>query len=96
MIALLLLLKNGEMAFVFLDYHYFSSCIEFAYLWARMAQGAHERLEVGTQEEAFYKAKLTTAKFFYQKLLHRTQSHAAAIESGAESVMELDQEAFAF
>ncbi|WP_127491388.1 acyl-CoA dehydrogenase C-terminal domain-containing protein [Acinetobacter calcoaceticus] len=78
------------------DYLYFSSYVVFAYLWARMAQVAHERLEVGTQEEAFYKAKLTTAKFFYQKLLHRTQSHAAAIESGAESVMELDQEAFAF
>ncbi|WP_408698645.1 hypothetical protein, partial [Acinetobacter baumannii] len=25
-----------------------------------------------------------------------TQSHAACIESGAESVMELDQDAFAF
>lgn len=78
------------------DYLYFSSYVVFAYLWARMAQVAYERLEVGTQEEAFYKAKLTTAKFFYQKLLHRTQSHAAAIESGAESVMELDQDAFAF
>lgn len=78
------------------DYLYFSSYVVFAYLWVRMAQVAYERLEVGTQEEAFYKAKLTTAKFFYQKLLHRTQSHAAAIESGAESVMELDQEAFAF
>lgn len=78
------------------DYLYFSSYVVFAYLWARMAQVAHEKLESGTQEEAFYKAKLTTAKFFYQKLLHRTQSHAAAIESGAESVMELDQEAFAF
>lgn len=78
------------------DYLYFSSYVVFAYLWARMAQVAHEKLAVGTQEEAFYKAKLSTAKFFYQKLLHRTQSHAAAIESGAESVMELDQEAFTF
>jgi len=78
------------------DYLYFSSYVVFAYLWARMAQVAHEKLAVGTQEEAFYKAKLSTAKFFYQKLLHRTQSHAAAIESGAESVMELDQDAFAF
>lgn len=78
------------------DYLYFSSYVVFAYLWVRMAQVAHEKLALGTQEEAFYKAKLTTAKFFYQKLLHRTQSHAAAIESGAESVMELDQEAFAF
>lgn len=78
------------------DYLYFSSYVVFAYLWARMAQVAHEKLAVDTQEEAFYKAKLSTAKFFYQKLLHRTQSHAAAIESGAESVMELDQDAFAF
>jgi alkylation response protein AidB-like acyl-CoA dehydrogenase len=78
------------------DYLYFSSYVVFAYLWARMAQVAHEKLALGTQEEAFYKAKLSTAKFFYQKLLHRTQSHAAAIESGAESVMELDQDAFAF
>ncbi|TGU87929.1 acyl-CoA dehydrogenase C-terminal domain-containing protein [Acinetobacter pittii] len=78
------------------DYLYFSSYVVFAYLWARMAQVAHEKLESGTQEEAFYKAKLTTAKFFYQKLLHRTKSHAASIESGAESIMELDQDAFAF
>lgn len=78
------------------DYLYFSSYVVFAYLWARMAQVAHERLEADTQEQAFYKAKLTTAKFFYQKLLHRTQSHAASIESGAESIMELDQDAFAF
>lgn len=78
------------------DYLYFSSYVVFAYLWARMAQVAHEKLALGTKEEAFYKAKLSTAKFFYQKLLHRTQSHAAAIESGADCVMELDQEAFAF
>ncbi|MEO4186356.1 acyl-CoA dehydrogenase C-terminal domain-containing protein [Acinetobacter pittii] len=78
------------------DYLYFSSYVVFAYFWARMAQVAHEKLESGTQEEAFYKAKLTTAKFFYQKLLHRTQSHAASIESGADAVMELDQDAFAF
>ncbi|MCE7532017.1 acyl-CoA dehydrogenase C-terminal domain-containing protein [Acinetobacter nosocomialis] len=78
------------------DYLYFSSYVVFAYLWARMAQVAYEKLELGTQEQAFYKAKLTTAKFFYQKLLHRTQSHAASIESGADTVMELDQDAFAF
>ena len=51
------------------------------------------RLLAGVADE---EAKLTTAKFFYQKLLHRTQSYAASIESGAESVMELDQDAFAF
>lgn len=88
--------KPEEIGAASVDYLYFSSYVVFAYLWARMAQVAHEKLESGTQEEAFYKAKLTTAKFFYQKLLHRTQSHAPSIESGAESLMELDQDAFAF
>ncbi|OBY74797.1 acyl-CoA dehydrogenase C-terminal domain-containing protein [Acinetobacter gyllenbergii] len=78
------------------DYLYFSSYVVFAYLWARMAQVAHEKLAEGTQEQKFYQAKLSTAKFFYQKLLHRTQSYAASIESGAESVMELDEDAFSF
>lgn len=78
------------------DYLYFSSYVVFAYLWARMAQVAQEQLLAGTSEEMFYQAKLTTAKFFFQKLLHRTQAHAAAIASGAEAVMELDEAAFAF
>ncbi|QER39629.1 acyl-CoA dehydrogenase [Acinetobacter suaedae] len=78
------------------DYLYFSSYTVFAYLWARMAQVALEKLAAGTQEDKFYKAKLSTAKFFYQKLLHRTEAHAAAIETGAESVMELEEDAFAF
>ncbi len=78
------------------DYLYFSSYVVFAYLWARMAQVAHEKLDEGTQEQKFYQAKLSTAKFFFQKLLHRTQAHAASITSGAESVMELDEDAFSF
>ncbi|MCH7391245.1 acyl-CoA dehydrogenase C-terminal domain-containing protein [Acinetobacter dispersus] len=78
------------------DYLYFSSYVVFAYLWARMAQVAHEKLADGTQEQKFYQAKLSTAKFFFQKLLHRTQAHAASIASGAESVMELDEDAFSF
>ncbi len=78
------------------DYLYFSSYVIFAYLWARMAQVADEKLQAGTSDEQFYRAKLTTAKFFYQKLLIRTQTHLAAIRSGAESVMELEQNHFCF
>ena len=85
-----------EIGAVSVDYLYFSSYVVFAYLWARMAQVADEKLSQATQDEKFYQAKLTTAKFFFQKLLHRTQSHAAAIASGAEAVMELEQDDFAF
>ncbi|MBJ9986643.1 acyl-CoA dehydrogenase C-terminal domain-containing protein [Acinetobacter sp. S40] len=78
------------------DYLYYSSYIVFAYLWARMAKIAQQKLEDGTTEHKFYQAKLRTAQFFYDKLLNRTQQHAASIKSGAESVMALDAEDFAF
>ncbi|MDR0235716.1 acyl-CoA dehydrogenase C-terminal domain-containing protein [Acinetobacter sp.] len=78
------------------DYLYFSSYVVFAYLWARMAQVAAQKLNDGTQEEKFYRAKLATAQFFFQKLLHRTKSHAASIRSGAQTVMELSPDDFAF
>ncbi|ENX57352.1 MULTISPECIES: acyl-CoA dehydrogenase C-terminal domain-containing protein [Acinetobacter] len=88
--------NSEEIGAASVDYLYFSSYVVFAYLWARMAQVAHEKLDEGTQEQKFYQAKLSTAKFFFQKLLHRTQAHAASIASGAESVMELDEDAFSF
>ncbi|MDR6543103.1 alkylation response protein AidB-like acyl-CoA dehydrogenase [Acinetobacter bereziniae] len=78
------------------DYLYFSSYVVFAYLWARMAQVAEQKLNDGTQEEKFYRAKLATAQFFFEKLLHRTKSHAASIQSGAKAVMQLDPDDFAF
>lgn len=62
------------------DYLYFSSYVVFAYLWARMAQVAEQKLNDGTQEEKFY----------------RTKSHAATIQSGAKAVMQLDPDDFAF
>ncbi|MCU4415067.1 acyl-CoA dehydrogenase C-terminal domain-containing protein [Acinetobacter sp. WU_MDCI_Axc73] len=78
------------------DYLYYSSYIVFAYLWARMAKVAQQKLDQGTTEQRFYAAKLKTAQFFYDKLMNRTQQHAASIKTGAESVMELDAEDFAF
>ena len=56
----------------------------YAWLWARMAQAdahaSHNKADV--------------ARFFYAKLLPRTQALLAAIESGAESVMALPEEVF--
>lgn len=78
------------------DYLYYSSYIVFAYLWARMAKIAQHKLDEGTTEEKFYQAKLKTAQFFYDKILNRTQQHLASIKTGAESVMALDAEDFAF
>ncbi|WP_130802470.1 acyl-CoA dehydrogenase C-terminal domain-containing protein [Acinetobacter ihumii] len=77
------------------DYLYYSSYIVYAYLWARMAKVAQQKLDENTTEAKFYQAKLKTAKFFYQKLLNRTQQHLASMKTGADAVMALDAEDFA-
>ncbi|GMG87668.1 acyl-CoA dehydrogenase C-terminal domain-containing protein [Biformimicrobium ophioploci] len=76
------------------DYLMYSGYVVSAYLWARAAKVAHEHLAAGTGEEAFYKGKVATTKFYYDRILPRTAMHASAIRSGAENLMELDAEHF--
>lgn len=78
------------------DYLYFSGYVTFAYLWARMALVAQEKLAGDTTETDFYNAKITTARFYFKKLLPRTRSHVDVIATGVESLMALDAEHFAF
>lgn len=78
------------------DYMYFSGYVTLAYLWARMALVAQEQLAGDTTETDFYNAKVTTARFYFKKLLPRTRSHVDVIETGAESLMSLHADHFAF
>ncbi len=78
------------------DYLYFSGYVTLAYLWARMAATAQNALDTGSSEVDFYNAKVTTARFYFKKILPRTASHAAVIATGVESLMKLDAEHFAF
>jgi alkylation response protein AidB-like acyl-CoA dehydrogenase len=63
-------------------------------MWARMAKAAHAALDAGASDEAFYRTKLATGRFYMKRRLPATALHLARIESGAEPVMELDAEAF--
>lgn len=78
------------------DYLMYSGYSMLAYFWALAAKKAQDVLAEGTTEEAFYKAKITTARFYFQRILPRTQSHAATMKSGVDNLMDLDVEAFAF
>ena len=78
------------------DYLMFSGYTCMAYTWARMAIVAQAKLDAGTSEEAFYKAKLQTAEFYFKRLLPRAQAHFAAAKAGAASVMDMPEDAFAF
>ncbi len=76
------------------DFLMFSGYTCIAYTWLRMAKVAQDKLAAGTSEEAFYKAKLTTAKFYFERLLPRAQAHFAAAMAGGDSLMELEEAQF--
>jgi hypothetical protein len=78
------------------DYTLYSGYIALAYMWAQMALVAQEQLEAGAADSRFYQAKLDTARFYFQRLLPRTRAHAAAALAGADAVMHLDADDFAF
>ena len=78
------------------DYMYFSGYVTLGYLWARMALVAQEALAAGSTEVDFYNAKITTARFYFKKILPRVRSHVDVIASGADSLLALDAEHFAF
>jgi len=78
------------------DYLMYSGYVVTGYLWAQMAGVAQEALAAGKGDEDFYKAKISTARFYFKRLLPRTASHKLAIEGGLECIMELDEAHFAF
>jgi len=53
-------------------------------------------LSNGASEPEFYKTKIATADFYFQRIMPRTLSHEAAIKNGMESMMAIDTEHFAF
>jgi alkylation response protein AidB-like acyl-CoA dehydrogenase len=63
----------------------------YAWLWARMARVALDRMDSG---DGFYAAKLATARFYYARLLPETATHLQAIGSGATALMAIDAEGF--
>ncbi len=76
------------------DYLMYSGYATLAYFWAKMALVAKQKLAAGTTETAFYEAKVQTARFYFQRILPRTVSHAQTALSGAGSLMDMPEEYF--
>ena len=79
------------------DYLMYSGYVMMAYHWARMAAVAYDKLENGgTEAPEFYKAKIQTAEFYFDKILPRTSGHAESMVAPSESMTAMDEESFAF
>ena len=85
-----------ELGAASVDYLMFSGYITLAYFWAQAAQTSQQALDNGAGETEFYTAKIQTARFYFSRLLPRTNTLAETMLAGAEDLMSMDEEAFAF
>ncbi|HUG21786.1 acyl-CoA dehydrogenase C-terminal domain-containing protein [Piscinibacter sp.] len=73
------------------DYLRVCGHLVFGYFWARMAKVALEKESSG---DAFYKAKLATARFYFAKLLPETASLIRTARAGAKPMMDIEEALF--
>ena len=71
------------------DYLRVAGHLVFGYFWARMAQTALREIAAGNTD-AFYVAKLQTARFYFAKLFPETATLMRTARSGSKVLMDTD------
>ncbi|WP_312153495.1 acyl-CoA dehydrogenase C-terminal domain-containing protein [Pseudomonas sp.] len=80
----------NEIGAASVEYLHAFGYVAYAYMWALMARAA----KAGEGDEAFYGAKLGTARFYFARLLPRVDSLVASVKAGSESLYLLDAAQF--
>ena len=75
------------------DYMQLFGLVTFAYMWARMAKVAQDKI-AGGGATPYLTTKLVTGRFFMERMLPETALHLARIQTGSATTMELAAEAF--
>jgi len=68
--------------------------VAMGYCFARAVKIAQAKLAEGSEEADFYKAKIATANFFFDRILPQATACFLAIKSGKQSMMALGEDAF--
>jgi alkylation response protein AidB-like acyl-CoA dehydrogenase len=76
------------------DYLRLFGLVALGFMWTRTAVIAVEKLSQSSEDAAFYKSKLTTARFYMERVLPQVGGLLAAIKSGKAAMMEMDEAAF--
>jgi alkylation response protein AidB-like acyl-CoA dehydrogenase len=63
-------------------------------MWAKMGHAAQDALQNGASDVAFYETKRATGRYYMARRLPMTRVHLARIETGADTVMALAEDAF--
>jgi len=78
------------------DYLMFSGYVTLGYFWALAASKAQEAIDAGKGDLEFYQAKVQTAEFYFARILPRIETLATTMTSGADNLLAMDADHFAF
>ncbi|HSC69604.1 MAG TPA: acyl-CoA dehydrogenase C-terminal domain-containing protein [Cellvibrio sp.] len=76
------------------DYLMYSGYLVLAFLWLKAQKTALQQLAQSVSDVSFYRGKLAAANFYFARILPRTLGLVKAIESGADNLMNLADDAF--
>ena len=77
------------------DYMHLFGLVALGHMWALMAETAQEKLaEDANGSTQFLENKLVTGKFFMERIIPESATHLVRIQTGCDTMMELDAEAF--
>jgi len=82
----------NELGAAAVDYLRLFGLVTVGFMWARSARIALDKCDGDDAE--FYRSKLATARFYFQRLLPAVGALAEAVKGGSSSIMELDDNAF--
>jgi hypothetical protein len=75
-------------------YMHLMGIVAVGLMWLRMATAAQRLLAAGEGDAIFLAAKLTTARFYAERIMPDSGSLRRKLEAGAESMMSMPEEMF--
>ena len=76
------------------DYLMYSGYITMGYMWAMMAQKANEKIAEKPDNIEFYRAKVRTAEFYFERIFPRIKTLTQTMMADPKSLMRLDENYF--
>jgi alkylation response protein AidB-like acyl-CoA dehydrogenase len=76
------------------DFLMYSGYVTMAYFWAMMAQKANEKIAEKPDNIEFYRAKVRTAEFYFDRIFPRTRLLAKTMLAEPKSLMRMTSEQF--
>jgi alkylation response protein AidB-like acyl-CoA dehydrogenase len=76
------------------SYMHIMGIVSLGFMWLKMAKVAQAKLAAGTEDKAFYEAKLVSSRYYGERLLPDAGALRRKMEAGSENMMALDENAF--